>query len=218
MKARLLGLGTVALGLMVLTACNGGGTPAPAPVYPYNPNASTTQSADARVPYRGDWVLAAQLSDGTSRRGLVSISLVASDATFLNTGGGVGGWCVSAGTCTQNAEVGTMLIGSQGGKLAAGLVPRTATTARFYFTDTDGVVEMSNGLPVIAGSGTWTMNDGTTQGATFALVQASSAPTVAAASLQTTAATQVATMTLSQQRLQAINNPVLAQALISHFK
>jgi len=219
-KTRLLSLSTVALGLLALTACGGGTTttPPPTPVYPYNPNASTIQSTDTRVPYRGDWVLAAHLADNTDRRGLVSINVVASDATFLNAGGGVGGWCVSNTGCSQNTEVGTALIGSQGGKLSVGLVPRNGSTARFYFTDTDGEVTVTNGLPVIAGSGTWTLADGTQQAATFALVQSSSTPTVKASSLQVNAAQQVATQALSQQKLQATNNAALAQALTAHLK
>lgn len=225
MKTRLLSLSTVALGVLALTACGGGTTtgggtitPPPTSTYPYNPNASSTQATDTRVPYRGDWVLVAHLGDNTDRRGLISINAVASDATFLNAGGGVGGWCVSSTGCSQNTEVGTALIGSQGGKLSVGLVPRDGKTARFYFTDTDGEVTVSNGLPVIAGSGTWTLADGTQQTATFALVQSSSTPAVKASSLQMNTAQQVATQVISQQQLQIINNAPLAQALTSHFK
>ncbi|MFC4454704.1 hypothetical protein [Deinococcus sonorensis] len=211
------GFSALMAGLLALTACGGGGNPTPVGTYPYNPDASTTQSTDTRIAYRGDWALAATLADGTKRTGVVSISVKGSDASFLNAGAGAGGWCMNP-ACTTPEEQGTVLIGSLSGKLTVGMVPDGGNSTRFYFEDTDGLVKVVNGHAVIAGSGTWTMTNGSQQAAQLALVQVDSVPVANAASLTKSSTQQLAVQAASEVKVQTSNNPALAQAFVAHFK
>ncbi|WP_019588433.1 hypothetical protein [Deinococcus apachensis] len=159
--------------LLGLTAC-GGGTTTPDTSYPYNPNASVTQSTDARTPYRGDWVFVAILADNTKRYGVAAITDKYSDNSVKNAGGGFMAWCLRS-DCTQDDEQGTGLIGSvsvqTGAALAIGMVPEKASATRFVMTDTDGRVETKDGKAMIMGEGTWTNTAGGDQAANFVFVQ-----------------------------------------------
>ncbi|WP_216320670.1 hypothetical protein [Deinococcus aestuarii] len=168
-------LGALLLGL---TACGGGGggggTVTPDTSYPYNPDASVTQSSDARIPYRGDWVFVAVLADGSKRYGVASITTKYSDASIKNAGGGFMAWCVQS-DCAKDDEQGTGLIGSASAsgtaQLTIGMVPEGSTSTRFWMIDTNGRVEKTNNQATISGQGSWIGAAGTGQAATFAFVQ-----------------------------------------------
>ncbi|GBF06700.1 hypothetical protein DAERI_100063 [Deinococcus aerius] len=157
--------------LLGLTACGGGSTPSD---YPYNPNASTVQSNDARIPYRGDWQFVAILDDKSKRYGVIAITDKASTADLKNAGGGRVAWCLRS-DCTQDEEQGVGVIGSATveGKafLSIGMTPNGGTKLRFFLTDTDGVVETKDGKATILGEGTWTNPGGGAHAANFAFVQ-----------------------------------------------
>ncbi|BDP44140.1 hypothetical protein DAETH_41090 (plasmid) [Deinococcus aetherius] len=171
---RVLLLGTLLLGL---TACGGGGgTVTPDTSYPYNPSASVTQSSDARVPYRGDWVFVAKLADGSQRYGLASITTKYSDNDLKNAGGGFMSWCVQL-DCKQYDEQGNGLIGSASisgsVQLVIGMVPKGTKTTRFEMADVDGRVEKEQDHATIKGQGSWVDAAGNAQTAVFAFVQVS---------------------------------------------
>lgn len=157
--------------LLGLTACGGGSTPSD---YPYNPNASTVQSNDARIPYRGDWQFVAILDDGSKRFGVVAITDKASTATLKNAGGGRAAWCLRS-DCAQDEEQGVGVIGSATieGKafLSIGMTPNGSSKLRFFMTDNDGVVEIKDTKATIIGEGTWTNPGGESHAANFAFVQ-----------------------------------------------
>lgn len=202
---KLLLLGVASLSMV---AC-GNSNPTPAPVYPYNPNANGVQQTDARVPYRGDWVFVAQLPNNQMRYGVASMSVKYSDANIVNASGGAFAWCVST-DCKTNDEQGAGIVGTtkttSGNYLTAGMVPTGKTAPRFVMADNNGLVEVVDGKPSIAGAGIWTDDAGVDQQAVFAFVQVKTDPSVkaqAASSGEVLAAQNTATALLRTSGLTA---------------
>lgn len=182
---RVSSLGLLGCAALFLASCSPSSSPAPTPAGPYNPDASLVQTTDTRLPYQGTWVMVAQLADGTNRYG-VSYITTKQNNTLINAGGGVLGWCRSS-DCTANEETGAVIAGSVNvngkAQLSVGMEPFNSTALRFAMTDDDGIVDIIDGSPVIAGQGAWTVNGKDVAGF-FAFVQTSSALTTQALSVQ----------------------------------
>lgn len=142
----------------------GGGSTGSA-TYPYNPDASATEATDTRIPYRGDWIWAAKLSDGSYKLGVLVVSTRGKEQTYAKNGGtGLNAPCTDE-TCT-NIDVGSYSFGllytqlSDSGqpqpKLAALLGdPASTTTSRVSMVDSDGkVATNAEGHAVVSGRGT----------------------------------------------------------------
>ncbi len=165
----------------------GGGTPAPS--YPYNPQANGTESADTRIPYRGEWRWAVALSDTETYVGRISISERMPSVTaagFTNVGGGPGAVCPNRDLCSYTGEFG--LIGTHSDASGSALVVALSDSAaaqnlRFLGQDDDGVVGTEvTGQPSLVGGGVWQTASGQLADMGFAVVQANAdAPVTASA-------------------------------------
>ncbi len=177
MKTRSLIL--VSLGAL-LAACGstspGTHTPTP-PASPFNPNASTVQSSDPRVPYSGDWVWAVVFPDDSSYTGVISITQKGnSTANFVNPGIGAAAVCNDA-TCPvvdDLAVVGSLVSTVDG---TASLTVAQATQAgsvRWFGLDDDGVVGTEfEGKPTLTGGALWDPSSDHAVEAAFAMAQVS---------------------------------------------
>lgn len=144
--------------ILSLAACGGnnagggGGTVDPVLPNAYNPDASATESTDPRIPYQGDWVWAARLSNGSYQVGVLSIATRGQPTNEAKNGGvGANAQC-SDDTCTTKsaATFGLILSEISEGQAQLGVIFGN----RLSFTDSDGKVTLNaQGRPVISGAG-----------------------------------------------------------------
>lgn len=207
-----------------------GGAPSPTPPsqpsagYPYNPNASATQSKDSRVPYYGEWVWAIAFSSGDPFVGKMSISKkVDESATLKNFGGGASAWCTSGTVagCTYDGDVGLVgsIVDTDGSvDLVGSHYDASTKTVKWLGIDSDGRVDLtSSGKPALSGVGRWYFYNGTSTTVAFALVQASTTPPVKLASPGTPSEAQLVQRlesgkALSAQQLSVMQARALAAA------
>lgn len=182
--------------------------------YPYNPDASSTEASDTRIPYRGDWVWAAKLSDGSYKLGVLVIS-GRGEATQSAKNGGTGqnAPCADANcTSINTADYSYGLIYTQVPTAGAPQLtvllgdPASTTNSRLAMVDTDGkVTTNAEGNAVVSGAGKWAG----TQDARVALVQINSDENVGGRIDATVSATLLAQVKaaadgVAAQRVQAL--------------
>lgn len=141
--------------ILGLAACNRDKATTVTPVNPnaYNPDASATESTDTRIPYQGDWVWAAKLTDGSYRLGVMGIATRGTpNATAKNGGVGSNALCADA-TCTS---VGTPNFAVVLTEIVNGEATLTAFLgSQLNMTDSDAKVTLNaQGRAVISGTGT----------------------------------------------------------------
>ncbi len=190
---------------MVLSACGGGSTPAPAPStggttgggttgggttlsYPYNPDVSPVERTDQRVPYYGEWVWAVSFDNGTSFIGRMSIAKKVSPLSgFNNASAGAGVWCPNGDTCAYGSDIGLMgtVTSSGSSYLFGGLYDNSAfQQIKFVGLDLDGRVGTEvNGAPTLSGIGAWQFYSGDNATVGFAMAQVSTNPPIKAATV-----------------------------------
>ena len=202
--------------------------PAPSPTppsssYPYNPDANAVQSKDSRVPYYGEWAWAVVFSTGDTFVGEMSIAVKTDEATSLkNMGGGLSKWCTS-GTltgCNFGNDIGLIGTYVNSGKayLSASHFDSAADTVKWVGFDTNGKVEAtSSGKPSISGQGEWFFYDGSDAAVAFAVVQASTTPSVKPKAASLPSAAKLSALTrakgpISTQAMNAMQGRALAAA------
>ncbi|WP_216318478.1 hypothetical protein [Deinococcus aestuarii] len=172
---QMLVAGALILGLV---ACGGNkvGGGGGSTTYPYNPDASATESTDTRTPYRGDWVWTAKLPDGSYTSGVLVISERGQSAAAAKNGGaGQNAPCADAGCTSINVnafDFGLIYsqVASSGPQLVALLGDPASEANRVEMIDTDGKVSTNaQGRAVLSGAG-----KAGTQAARVAFVQINS--------------------------------------------